>query len=197
VANEYAELATLKLSMKITDNAWDDLLFQALAAASRGIDTVCGRRFYLDGVATSRTYIPRGRTVCDHSGDRLLIDDIGAAGGLIVETGSGGSWTATTDYEPGPENALARGRPITSLLRSSSSWSGSATARVRVTAVWGWPAVPEEIVAACMIQSARLYKRKDSPEGVLGSAEWGVARLTRIDPDVAASIQHFILPGFG
>lgn len=197
MAENYAELSMLKLSMKITDNAWDDLLNQALAGASRGIDTVCGRRFWLDEVATQRTYNPRGRTVCDDSGERLLIDDIGDATGLIVETGSGTSWTATTDHETGPENALTRGRPITSLLRSSSGWSAAASARVRVTAVWGWPAVPDEIVSACMIQATRLYKRKDSPEGVLGSAEWGVARLTRIDPDVAASIQHFILPGFG
>jgi hypothetical protein len=42
----------------------------------------------------------------------------------------------------------------------------------------------------------RLYKRKDSPEGVLGTAEWGgPVRLSRVDPDVAALLTPFVIPG--
>jgi hypothetical protein len=67
--------------------------------------------------------------------------------------------------------------------------------RVRVTAKWGWPAVPDTVVQATLIQASRLYRRKDSPEGVLGSAEWGTVRLGRVDPDVYALIQQLILPG--
>ncbi|MDX2921298.1 hypothetical protein PV370_25695, partial [Streptomyces sp. NE06-03C] len=74
---------------------------------------------------------------------------------------------------------------------------GVVGAGVQVTARWGWPAVPDEIVQATLIQAARLYKRKDSPEGVTGSAEWGVVRLSRRDPDVWALIEHYVLPGFG
>jgi hypothetical protein len=43
----------------------------------------------------------------------------------------------------------------------------------------------------------RLFRRKDSPEGVTGSAEWGVVRLSRRDPDVWVLIEPYILPGFG
>ncbi|MDX2552755.1 phage head-tail connector protein [Streptomyces stelliscabiei] len=197
MANEYAQLATLKLSlgMEADDDSRDDLLNNALASASRSIDTACGRRFYLDAAPSARVFNPSGRVVCDDSGERLLLDDMGAAP-TLVETGSGGVWTAVTDYEAGPDNALVRGRPLTSLLRTSSSW-GRGTVRVRVTDRWGWPAVPDEIEQASLIQASRLFKRKDSPEGVTGSAEWGVVRLSRRDPDVWALIEHYVIPGFG
>lgn len=198
MANEYADLATLKLSLNVEsdDTSRDDLLNQALAAASRGIDTMCGRRFHLDASASARSYNPRGRVVRDGCEERLLVDDIGSVAELVVETGSAGSFTATTDYETAPDNALARGRPVTSLVLTSGTW-GYGTTRVRVTARWGWPTVPDEVVQATLIQAARLYRRKDSPEGVTGSAEWGVVRLSRVDPDVWALVQHLVLPGFG
>ncbi|MFJ8163816.1 head-tail connector protein [Streptomyces sp. NPDC096136] len=197
MANEYAALSVLKqmLGVEDSDTSRDVLLTSALAAASRSIDTATGRRFYLDPVASPRTYRPADRTVNDTGGARLLLDDAGADP-VTVETGSAGTWTALSDYETGPENALARGRPITSLIRASGRW-GTGPARVRVTARWGWPAVPDEIVQATLIQAARLFKRKDSPEGVTGSAEWGVVRLSRRDPDVWGLIEHFVLPGFG
>lgn len=197
MANEYAELSVLKemLAVEADDTTRDTLLSKALTAASRSIDRACGRRFYLDAAASARTYNPMGKVVYDAVGARLLIDDAGAAP-VLVETGSGSSFTAFTDYETGPDNAIVRGRAITSLLSPSSNW-GRGTARVRVTARWGWPAVPEEIEQATLLQASRLFKRKDSPEGVTGSAEWGVVRLSRRDPDVWALIEHFVLPGFG
>lgn len=198
MANEYAERATIKehLNIEADDTTRDGLLDQALAAASRGIDRDTGRRFWLDPEAVQRTFNPAGKTVCDGDGERLLVNDIGSITGLVLEAGSGGSWAAVTGYETAPDNALLDGRPITSLLRTSGSW-GTGTARVRVTARWGWPAVPDEVVQATLIQASRLYRRKDSPEGVTGSADWGVIRLSRIDPDVYGLVKHFVLPGFG
>jgi hypothetical protein len=37
--------------------------------------------------------------------------------------------------------------------------------------------------------------RKDSPEGVLGSADFGLLRVTNRDPDVRALIEPYILAG--
>lgn len=202
MANEYASLATLKLSLNIetSDTSRDTLLNQALTAASRAIDSATGRRFWQDPSATQRIYNPRGRIVCDDQGETLLVDDIGNTTGLIVETGpAAGPWTAVTGYETTPDNAIADGRAITGLLRPNSiwTWQRGSTTRIRVTALHGWPAVPDDIAQAALIQASRLYKRKDSPEGVMGSAEWGVVRLSRRDPDVWNLIEPFILPGFG
>jgi hypothetical protein len=143
-----------------------------------------------------RTFNPRGRIVREDDGDLFLVDDIGSVTGLVVETGSGASFTAVTGYETSPDNALADGKPITGLLRPLGTW-GIATTRLRVTAKFGWPAVPDDIAEAALIQASRLYKRKDSPEGIIGSAEWGVRNLSRRDPDVWALIEPYILPGFG
>jgi hypothetical protein len=198
VATEYAELATLRkmLNLEEDDTTRDDLLGQALTTASRSIDKTCGRRFWLDPAPVARTYRLRGRIVSEQDGDVLLVDDLGSEAGLTVETGTSGNWSAVTGYETVPDNALADGRPITALLRVGGSW-GSASGRVRVTGQFGWPTVPDDIEMATLLQASRLYKRKDSPEGVTGSAEWGVVRLSRRDPDVWNLIEQYVLPGFG
>lgn len=207
----YTDINTLKLALAgraagstttlAMDVGRDPLLDAAIAAASRGIDAYTGRRFYADATATARTYPLRGRVVCDEDGERLLVDDIASTTGLVVEVGVAGSstWTSvsSTGYETGPTNALVKLEPITDLLRVNSYWRTSGITRVRVTAKWGWPAIPDVVAQAALIQAARLYRRKDSPEGIVGNAEWGTVRLSRIDPDVQALISHLVLPGVG
>lgn len=197
MANEYADLAALKLRLSIEtgDTTRDTLLNSALAAASRSIDKTTGRRFWLDAAPVARTFRVHGRVSREPDGDLLLVDDIGDAAGMTVERGGGTTWSAVSGYETAPENALADGLPLTGLRLLYGSW-GAGTARVRITARFGWPAVPDDIAEATLIQAARLYRRKDSPEGVMGSGEWGVVRLSRRDPDVWVLIEPFILPGF-
>lgn len=197
MATEYVTLAELKANLQIepSDTSRDDDLDRARAAASRSIDKTCGRRFWLDPEPVQRRFTPTGRIVHDVDGELFLLDDIGSENGLVVETGSGTSWSAVTGYETSPDNALADGRPITGLRRVSGVW-GTATSRLRVTARFGWPAVPDDIRQAALIQAARLFKRKDSPEGIIGSAEWGVRNLSRRDPDVWALVEPYIIPGF-
>ncbi|MCI3272144.1 phage head-tail connector protein [Streptomyces cylindrosporus] len=196
---EYATLADLKSQMGIEadDTTRDALLTKALKSASRGIDRATGRRFWLDASATVRTYRLEDRVVCERDGDVLLVDDIGDVTGMVVESGTtgGGTFTALTGYETTPDNALADGYAITGLLKPHGVWGTSST-RIRITAKFGWPAVPDDIAQACLIQASRLYKRKDSPEGIIGSAEWGVRNLSRRDPDVWALIEPYTLPGF-
>ena len=197
MATEYATRAVLKeqLSIEADDTTRDAKCDRALKAASRGIDRATGRRFWLDETPQVRTYRLEGRVFCERDGDVLLVDDIGDVTGMVVESGSGGSFTALTGYETTPDNALNDGNAITGLLRPNSMWGTSAT-RIRVTAKFGWPTVPDDIAEACLIQAGRLFKRSDSPEGVIGSAEWGVVRLSRRDPDVWNLIEPYILPGF-
>lgn len=197
MANEYVTLEELKSQFGIEpdDDSRDGDLNRARASASRSIDKTTGRRFWLDPAPVARTFNPRGRIVCESDGDLFLVDDIGSETGLVVETGSGSSWSAVTDYETSPDNALTEGKPITGLLRVLGTW-GTVTTRLRVTARFGWPAVPDDIHEAALILASRLYKRKDSPEGIIGSAEWGVRNLSRRDPDVWNLIEPYIIPGF-
>ncbi|MCX4468963.1 phage gp6-like head-tail connector protein [Micromonospora sp. NBC_01655] len=191
----YASLERLKASLKLDPAGPDDrdeLLTEALDVASRQIDKTCNRRgFWLDTTATTREYRTIGRVVAGDDGDALLVDDVGDLSGLAVmlRASPGSTWEQVTDWDTEPCNALADGRPVT-LLRRWRGWQGD---RVRVTALHGWPAVPAEVAMACRMQALRLYKRKDSPEGVLGSADWGVTRVARVDPDVAALLRDFVL----
>lgn len=175
----------LKLPSNFTDD--DDLVDSALRAAHEWIYKETGnRRFDLDAVATARTFSPSRRQVPTDDGMyRFLIDDVGSAAGLVVEHGTtSGGWTAVTDYEVGPYDALAKDEPLTWLERLAP-WPCYGAERLRVTARWGWPAVPEAVVTACYIEAGRLYRRRASPEGVIAGAEWGAIRVSRSDPDAA------------
>lgn len=198
MANEYATLLELKAIRGIVDNADDDLLQTRLTRASRAIDTRCrgkGGHFYADGATSVRTYPTRGRTVSGGDGELLLVDDISTATGLIVEVGDGTTWTAVTDYIAEPDNAIARGRAVEALRRDLGCWS--ANRRVRVTANWGWPSVPDEIAEATLLLANRRFVRKNSPEGVSGWATEGAVRVSRFDPDIEDLVEPYVVTGFG
>jgi hypothetical protein len=178
VANEYVTLVQLKAALRITDSADDTELDLKRTAASRRVERDTGRRFWVDGSASARTYKATHPTL-------LMVDDISTTSGLVVEVGRGTSWTtvASTGYDYLPENAIADGKPIEIIERVDGVWPLWGSTRVRVTATWGWAAVPEDIKNATIIMAARLFRRKDSPEGVKGFADLGVVRLSRYDSD--------------
>lgn len=192
----YVDLPSFKAYLDIQDSGRDDQLTAVLEAASRHIDELTGRTFALDEELSAREMRTRGRVVRDSArfdlvladGDGLLVDDIGDVTGLAVETGAaGGIWSTYTGWSADP---VSPGRPVT-VLRGR--WT---TPLVRITALWGWPAVPAAIARATLIQAARLHKRKGSPEGIAGSAEWGAVRVSRTDPDVEALVSPYMLPAF-
>ena len=188
----YADLAEFKAMRRRDDNADDTLLMRALSRASRAIDRWTGRRFYLDPTPTDRVFEVRGRLVRQRGRhDLLLVDDIGSAEGLRVYVGDGLTWSEVFDFETYPDNAHAQLSPITGLRRCW--WGGHRL--VKVTARWGWPAIPEDISGATLLLANRLYMRKDSYAGVVGSSEWGAAPVARLDPDVEAILQRYALPG--
>lgn len=189
--------ASLRVNATAADQDRDDLMLQALSAASRQIEEHCGRRFWLDEADTSRTYSPRGRTVHTVDGDLLLIDDLGTAP-TTVEYGIGSTFTALTanDYLTDPDNATTQRRPITGLIRVNSNWPTGSGYRVRVTGRHGWPAIPDQVSQACLLQGSRLYKRRLSPEGVFGNDEFGLVRVSRVDPDVQALLAPYVIVGF-
>lgn len=187
MANEYASLAELKTFLRITATADDTELQDKLTAASRRIERDTGRRFWTDVSATARTYRATHETL-------LLIDDVSTTTSLLVETGRGASWTtvAGTGYDALPENALADGWAIETLERVDACWPLWGSTRVRVTAKWGWPAVPDPIKAACLLLAGRLFRRKDSVEGVAAFNDMGAVRVSRYDADYDNAIAPYV-----
>lgn len=184
----YVELSELKARLGITGTGHDDVLTAAILAASRAIDGWTGRRFTQSAAATSRFFTARG-------GSPLLVDDLVSVSALATDDGVRTYATVweTADYDLAPFDAAEIGRPYTEIMIAPTGryryprWPMG----VRVTAVWGWPAVPAPIREATALEATRLWKRKDAPFGVTGSPELGqLQTITRVDPDV----QQLIAP---
>jgi hypothetical protein len=196
----YVSLAELRAEVGITDgtDTTDDTqLTAATQSASRAIDQECGRYFYLDASATVRYYTAEG-------GDYLRVDDIGSTTSLTIETDEDDdrdydyAW-ASTDYDLEPYNAAAKGQPWTVIRTMPLGVYTFPTLRkgVKVTAKWGWPAVPADIKRACMIEAVRLYRRRDAPFGKTGSVETGMETLPALDPDVKRLLAPYKRYGIG
>jgi hypothetical protein len=184
ITNGYATLAQVKSALRITDNVDDSLLEMAIESASRVIDEYTNRIFYNAGTAV-RYYAPSDDFNVD-------IDDLVSLTTLatmndddqIYDT----TWTST-DYQLEPLNGFADGinQPYNH-IRAVGDYTfltlgGEAT--IKVTGVFGWNAVPIQVTQATVIQASRIYKRLDSPLGII-SGELGSMRVgARIDPDVA------------
>lgn len=74
---------------------------------------------------------------------------------------------------------------LTERLTTSTEWVYERTMEIE----WGHPDVQEAI----LLLASRLYKRRQSPEGVAGfNSEGIVVRITRVDPDVLLLIERHL-----
>lgn len=185
----YVAVADVKASLSLTGQTYADPdVTNAINAASRGIDSATGRRFYLDADATSiRYYTPE-------SYRRLAIDDLVVCTTVQVDRDGNGTfeetWTAGTDFLLEPLNAAADGRPWETIVTRNSSTRSlpCVESGVKVTGQFGWAAVPTDIYTATEIMAAKLLRRvREAPFGIVTvGIEVGAAmRIARNDPDVA------------
>ena len=199
ITNGYATLTEIKNYMSISDTTDNDLLENLVESASRSIDRIANRRFYLDATASARLYRA-------YSDIFVYVDDIGTTSSLVVKTDSNGdgtyakTLTLNTDYILDPLTSQSLNRPFTQLtmVSNTETWpifpgltSNGLRPGVQVTARWGWPSVPDDINMACLILTADLYKRKDAPGGILGLGDLGVVRMSPIGRDVTAMVRAY------
>ena len=182
----YVQLAELKDMLRITDGVDDALLSGHIEAASRTVDEICRRTFYLDDTPTARIYYP-------DSLYQVRVDDIGDLSGLVVKVGTDGVLTSViTTIITEPVNAIAKGRPVTRIMSIDGDFIGDLQPSVEVTARWGWPDVPEPVRSATAILAGRLFKRADSLLGVAGFGDLGAITLRAVDPDVQRMLAPFV-----
>ena len=182
----YASLSELKAALRITDGVDDTRLNTILTTASRFVDQYCQRDFTVASGTATRDYVPSGRW------ESLPIDDATSIVSVQIDEDLDESYSTTLraiDFQPEPVNRLSADNDwvFTRLVPIEDgywpTWEGRAT--VRVTATFGWPAVPDPVKVATILQAARLFTRYDSPLGVAGFGEMGAMRVSfRIDPDV-------------
>lgn len=199
ITNGYATLTDIKASLRITDSVDDTLLELAVESASRAIDEFCGRVFYNMG-SQVRYFSASDPYFCP-------IDDLISITELATAATSNGNYDivwanyvngAPGDYQLEPLNA---DYPTDGVLSPTTGirarWrylfpTIGGNAMVRVTGTWGWNTVPTAIKAATIIQAARIFKRNDSPLGVLSAPDLGYIRVgSRLDPDVEMMISGY------
>lgn len=191
--NGYTSTSSLKSYLAITDTVDDTELNAAIDGASRSIDAHCARYFYQDSTVSALTYYPVDARY-------VLTDDISTTAGLVVKTDSGDTGTfdttiAAANYQVEPLNGRASGLTgwpyyAVRLVESDTFPTSGRRARVQVTALWGWAAVPFPVVQACLLLSAELWKMKDAPFGVAGISDFGAIRV-RDNPKVAALLAPY------
>lgn len=203
IVNGYCELAELQEEAG-TDAAGEVPKMEiAIAAASRQIDGHCDRRFWQDGSVVARQYWPDNWA-------ELFTDDISTATGLVVAVDDNDDGTFATTLTVGTDfillepNAADRvpAWPHTGLRIVNSSvrfpMYGSGRPGVQVTAKFGWPAIPDDVTKACIIQAHQLWKAKDAVFGGLSFGDSGFMRVREmLNPMAAALLAPYCKPSIG
>lgn len=194
LGDDYATLTELKDRFGITDTNDDTRLSEALASASRGIESCTGRQFNDAGTATSRIFAVTTSRLAK-------VDDFHTTAGLVVATdpgdsGSYGTTWLTSDYELRPLNGMVRGQagwPYWKVVAVGGQYFPTCTRRspLRVTARWGWAAVPAPVKEATLILAEEIFKLGELPFGAGGYGEYGRIRA-RENPNVWMRIKPYV-----
>jgi len=184
----------------LSGSSQDTNLTNAINASSRLIDQITGRVFFISESVQVKFFTPNNPFILD-------VPDIATTTGLIVQldTTDDGSYDKTitldTDFYLKPLDVVDldgdNDIPFQSLVildrRSSERFDPDIVRNVKITAKYGFNAVPDAIKQACLLQSSRLWKRKDSPFSTYGSSEVGERELfQKMDPDAKSLIKPYI-----
>lgn len=173
---EYVTLSGLKKYLGFEGEKHDGLLADAIGSVSREIEGYCGRTFGDSGAVSPRLFRPISERVA-------IVDDFHTVTGLVLERRESGSWSTwpAEYYQLEPFNGVVGGIPGWPywLVRaiSTEKFTVSDAATLRVTAQWGWAAVPKPVFQAAFILAAETFQLKDAPFGVAGTDMFGTIRV--------------------
>lgn len=174
-------------------------IVEHITAASRKVDALTFRQYGPHvGVATARYFRP-------HSCEAVYINDAYEIASVAVDdtdTGTYGTAWAAADYETDPANGIGPdgqpGWPAVMLraIRSLTFPTGSGRRAVKVTAKWGWAAIPAAVVEATYLLTNRLYYEVAVPGGVTSpNPDFGIPGVPLTRPYTAEGLlKPFIRP---
>ena len=185
----YATLSDVKRNLGITGTVDDALLELCIESASRAIDNMTERTFSQS--EETRVFVPDDSFFCP-------IDDLYSLTTLKTADDADQEFDVTWDVKDRqlePLNGSLNGTdwPYTG-IRAVGDYlfpTVGSEATVRVTHVFGWPAVPKAIEQATILQASRYFKRSDSPMGVAVFDAMGVVRLSNVDPDIYVLLEPY------
>ncbi len=158
---EYTNLETMRLYLTVQTKEYDSLVTDAISSASREVDRRCNRYFGKSTEPSTRVFAVEGNGL-------LMVDDIADPGSIEIPT--------VLQYQALPFNGVVDGVPGHPITRIKSTHFCEGD-HVEVTAIWGWPAVPEVVREATKMLAAETFMQRDAPLGVKGMDEFGMIRL--------------------
>jgi hypothetical protein len=166
---DYITLPLFKARQGITTVDKDVRYAEHITAGSRRADSICHRTFGPHtGAATVRYFRPSGY-------GSVWIDDAYEITAVATDEGDDGTYAtvwAATDYETDPANGVGpdgqSGWPTTTLRAIGDYTFPTRIARrsVKVTAKWGWSAIPADVTEATYLLTNRLAFEVAVPGGV-------------------------------
>ena len=190
----YSTIAILKsyLGIPSAASSEDTALTAALNAATQEINNLCGRDFEPAGSTSIKTYRPDTDTI-------LNCDDIARTdSGLTIKIDTTDYGTFDTTLAASAYEIDGNSAPYRRIIRVDGNlWPRYYSNRrtIQVTAYHSYgTAVPYPVQQAATILGARLYQRRSSVLGVTaGTAETGVFRISRQDPELNALLRGYRL----
>lgn len=193
-------IARMDASSATTFNAAELVaLTDSLRGASRAVDGVCRRSFGQSASGTVRYYTPI-------DGMRLRVHDLVSVsalatdedGDLVYET----TWAAA-DYHLLPVDAQDEAgellRPYTEITMSLATGSAKRgfpvgyARSVKVTGVWGWPAVPDVVREVTVLEALRMFQQAQAPSGIIANTAGGGMTVTpAMHPTSKLMLQPYI-----
>jgi uncharacterized phiE125 gp8 family phage protein len=180
MATNYTTLSVVKATLGITDTTDDAWLDACIDAASRAIEQITGRVYF----ATTAT-----RRFTADSWEHVNVPDLLTITSLKTDEDGDRTYEVTwavADYDLEDYN-----QPPYYRIRVAPQGTHtfpSIRQAVEIAGTWGYAsATPGNISTACQMLAIRLFKFKDSPEGVLGSDAMGAAiKVAKSDSRIVA-----------
>ena len=187
-----------------TYNSDDFELKLSVQACANWINSWTGRHFYQ--LTEARTFSPESVWTCKID-DLVSTPSVVSGVSVDLDYNGNGvydtHWTQGTQYQltlgeigntednynvnsagvPRPYRAIQvlTGVPGATTVQGGGwfpwLWPFTYLNRVKVTGTWGWPTVPPAVQQASLALCVDLFKTKDAPWGVAGTAELGVVRI--------------------
>lgn len=201
VTDAYATAAEYRAGIKKTDSSVDTAILADLKAMSRVIETAAGGRFFTkDAAAVAMLFDKPWRVDRDTGFYRLRVGDIAAVTNfeIKVDTDRDGSFADETawaagDYELWPLNAALGAEAWPWDTIAIPTWSNQSVPsglRVQVTAIWGWPAVPEAIKRACIELTGILRLETPRANRTMNLSLNEVTSMSRQAADIVSTLQE-------
>jgi hypothetical protein len=186
----------VKSNLRIVDGVDDAVIERAIESATDTISLYCDRNFL--STTGTRVFTPDSQQVA-------YIDDLISVTSVKTSSNANSVFDITfaaSDYQLSPLNGVqsgVSGWPATAIEAVGDYvfpvFRGRAT--LQIVGTWGWSSVPRNVRQATILQAARIFKRGDSPMGVISSPDFGLIRVgSKVDPDVAQLLEGYRLTRF-